>query len=143
MTGTDLRDLKSDPVTGELVIEGGDLVTASGVDAVRQDVEDAVNLVRGEWFVDASAGIPYFSDVLVKSPSLAAIGSAFRSAILAREGVNSITSFAMTLDRRRRRLSIVFSVDTVFGPIGPVSASPEVSVDMSFDSAEFEIPLYS
>lgn len=117
MNANDPRDWKSDPITGELAIENGDLVLSSGLESVRQDLSDRLSLVRGEWFLDPTAGIPLFDSVLVKSPDVALVASLYRKAILGTEGVRSITSFVMTFDRRARSASIVFSADTDLGPI--------------------------
>lgn len=142
MNATDPRDLAVDPDTGELLFdETGDLVFVSGVASVRQDLESRLALVRGEWFLDEAAGIPLFEDVLKKAPALATVEAAYRSAIMATEGVRSILSFAMKLDRASRRLAITFSVDTDAGPLNDVTRNARVN-DLVLDEVPFDAPLF-
>lgn len=142
MNPNDPRDFAVDPDTGELLFdETGDIVFVSGVAAVRQELDSNLSLVRGEWFLDASAGIPLFEDVLKKAPSLATVEAAYRAAIMATEGVRSILSFSLKLDRRLRRLLITFSVDTDAGPINDISRKVRAA-DFVLDDVPFDAPLY-
>lgn len=142
MNATDPRDLKADPVSGELSIVDGDLVLISGLAAVRQAIVDRLSLVRGEWFLDTDAGIPLFDSILaVKNPRLAIVGSYYRAAVLEVEGVKSVTSFDLAFDRRTRVATLTFSVDTDAGPLN-LTIEPEVPVDATLDEVPFDLPLF-
>lgn len=116
------RDWMSDPVTGELVI-GDDIVmvadAAGRPDSIRQDVEERLSYVRGEWFIDPADpdAIPLFDTVLVKSPNLAAIRAEYERSILAAPGVKDLISFDLALDVAARRLTIRFVASTDQGEI--------------------------
>ena len=118
---TDPIDLLLDS-SGDLVIENGDLAFSSGVDGVGQAIRVAVRLVRGEWFLNLDAGVPWLERDGVDS-SEAILGqqfqeakaiSAFRDAIIAVPGVAAIDSLTATYDNTTRLLTIAWSVTTVF-----------------------------
>jgi hypothetical protein len=116
----DAQDLKLDPDTGDLVIADGDLVLVSGIDAVAQLIRGYLLLFRGEWFLDESAGIPYFEDILVKNPNLSAIREIFRQTLLEVPGVLSVESLSLELSAERT-LSVDWKVDTDLGELTGVS----------------------
>lgn len=93
---------------GDLLVEGGDLALVAGVDAVKQHVGIACQWFRGEWFLAPEKGVPYFEQVLIKSPNLRAIEGLFRSAVTGVPGVDSVEEMSLDHDRRTRRLSVRF-----------------------------------
>lgn len=112
------RDWKSDPATGELVI-GDDIVMVSGPDSIRQDAEERLGYVRGEWFLEPEddEAIPLFDRVLVKNPNLAALRSIYEKALLATPGVKTVLSLTIAFDRAARRARIDFRASTDLGEI--------------------------
>jgi hypothetical protein len=116
----DAQDLKLDPDTEDLVIADGDLVLVSGIDAVAQLIRGYLLLFRGEWFLDESAGILYFEDILVKNPNLSAIREIFRQTLLEVPGVLSVESLSLELSAERT-LSVDWKVDTDLGELTGVS----------------------
>jgi hypothetical protein len=116
----DAHVLLLDPDTGDLVIADGDLVLVSGIDAVAQLIQSYLLLFRGEWFLDESAGIPYFEDILVKNPNLSAIREIFRQTLLEVPGVLSVESLSLELSAERT-LSVDWKVDTDLGELTGVS----------------------
>lgn len=98
-----LADLKIDDATGDMVLPP---VLAVGVDAVRQRLLIRLKFFRGEWFLDLRQGLPYYEQVLVKTPSLPLVESVFRRAILSTPGVLSIQKMSVTFLRPERRLVI-------------------------------------
>lgn len=113
------RDFKADPVTGELLIEDGDLVMVSGLDSIRQDVAERLAYVRGDWFLDREdpEAVPLFDSVLVARPNVETIAGVYRKAILATPGVTGIQSLAVDIDRRARTAAITFRADTDYGAL--------------------------
>lgn len=120
---SDLRDWKSDPETGELVFDEGDIVMVSDEQgdpaSIRQDVEERLRLVRGEWFLsDPSStspddGVDLFGRVLVKGARPSVVASIYREAILATPGVSGITSLTVKIipSTRQARIDWVASTD--------------------------------
>lgn len=107
-------DFKID--NGRLVTDdSGNLICVNDADRVRQQLEFRLSLFQGEWFLDSDFGTPYFSDVLGKRININAAISVIKQQILEVEGVNKITEFNYNLERKERKLSIIFSASTDYG----------------------------
>jgi hypothetical protein len=111
------RDLQCDPLTRDLVLTRGDLTLVSGVPAIRQAVEFAMRSFRGEWFLDTSAGVPYFQQVLVKGANINALKATFSAAVLAVPGIASVPTMALAYNGTTRTLRIEWSATTDTGEI--------------------------
>ena len=101
-------DIKLDPVTHDIDLSSGGFELVDGVDAIRQHVAIRLQFFQGEYFLDESRGVPYFTDILVKNPDLVLIRSIFRQVILETPGVISITDYQLDLDAALRELSVSF-----------------------------------
>lgn len=88
---------------------------AVGVEAVAQMVKTRLLLVRGEWFLDTDAGMPYLTEILGKSVDLARAEATFKAAIVSVEGVLSLTSFDLTANTTTRKMTVTASVNTIYG----------------------------
>lgn len=102
------RDLKTDAVTGDLVLSGSDLSFSVGIDAVRQDVERSLRFFLGEWFLDQSLGLPLFEEVLVRNPNLVAVRARIREHIEARVGIGEVVELVLDYEPTTRTLSIIW-----------------------------------
>ena len=95
----------------------------SGLAGVAQRIHIRLSMVRGEWFNDLDAGIPYFAGDGI-DPALVLLGNKFfdvdlaealfRDAISRVPGVKQITSMVIALDRSTRILSVAWKVVTIF-----------------------------
>lgn len=103
-----MSDFKLDTF-GELDLTTRDLQFVTGADAVAQHLKIRLRFIRGEWFLDQRIGIPYYSQIFVKSPNLAAVETIYRRAITETPGVESLDRFDFDFDARTRELSITFS----------------------------------
>jgi hypothetical protein len=104
--------------SGELVIERGHFALATGKDLVAQDIAARLKTFRGEWFLDESIGVPYWTEVLGKKrPNLGAIERRLRAEILDVPGVTGILTFTLSLDAAARALSGRFTAATEFGAV--------------------------
>lgn len=84
---------------------------------IQQKINTTIRLILGEWFLDITAGIPLFTEMLGKEnidPSN--IEAILKAKILSVAGVLSITSFDMSLSNDRK-LSVDFSCDTDLGEL--------------------------
>lgn len=109
-----VRDFRLDSVTGDLVLNEGDLQVISGAEGVASDIASRLQTFRGECFLDLGLGLPYFEEILGKHP-LPRVEEIFRAAILETPGVAGIEAF--TLQRTGRSLSLAFRVSTDFATI--------------------------
>lgn len=115
-------DLALDLTTNEaarndLVFEDSDLTTVSGSELVAQRLQVALQQFKGEWFLDADAGIPWYQEILEKGIPTTVVDGILRQAIIETQGVNRILKYASSIDAATRIVSVAFTVDTVYGPV--------------------------
>jgi hypothetical protein len=111
-----LRDLYLDS-DGDIELSNGDLRTVEGNDSIQQAIGLALSLFKGEWFLDGDLGVPFYEDVLVKSPNLNAIREIFRQKLTSVSGVNEIAQLDLSFDRSSRTLSLTWKVTTDTGEL--------------------------
>jgi hypothetical protein len=90
----------------------------SGRDAIAQTIECRLKTFRGEWFLDASIGVPYFDAGLGAKPrALDGMREIVRSEILGVPGVTGIISLEVALDRATRQLAVTYRASTEAGDV--------------------------
>lgn len=98
------------PVVGDLKL-GDDLqevLLTELVDEARQRLQVSLNFFKGEYGFNLDAGLPWFQEILVKSPNLTVIRAILTAAIIQVEGVASVENMTLDFDRRARHLSVNF-----------------------------------
>ena len=110
-------DIALDPATGDLVFVNRDLATLSGAELVQQRLAIILQMFKGEWFLDADAGIPWLQEILKKGVDATVVDAILRKAILDTEDVNRLLTYESSIDAAARTISVAFSVDTVYGPV--------------------------
>jgi hypothetical protein len=103
---------------GDLDISTGDIQLSSGLAGVVQAVKLRFGLFRGEWFADLSAGIPWWEEILIKSPNIIAVREHFRLAILDTPYITEVTALEMTFNPSDRSLTVTWAANTDFGSTG-------------------------
>jgi len=84
-------------------------------EATAQKVMTRLYLLRGEWFLDTDAGVPYTQEIGgVKPAPLQYTDAVIKETILQTEGVAEITEYTSSLSPERV-LSIQATVTTIFG----------------------------
>jgi hypothetical protein len=68
----------------------------SGIEYAGQKIRQKLLLLKGEWFLDQSLGIPWVEEVLVKNPSLEYIRSVVRKTVLSVPGIISCPYVTVT-----------------------------------------------
>lgn len=119
------RDFARDLTTGELVISKGDLAGVYESDAIVQDIKQYMQLFKGEWYLDQTAGVPYWEKVFVANPDLGALNAMFKSELEKVAGVRSVKSLSLNFKKATRELVVNFTVDT---DNGELKAAPIVTV---------------
>lgn len=115
---------------GDLALENGDVVIIDGRDQIRQAIFCNFRFFLAEWFLDLREGVPYFQEILVKSPNLETVSSAFREALRKTPGVTEINLFELELDTANRRLLFRFEVSTDDGLIRVTPADSAFIVNL-------------
>lgn len=107
-------DLLLDRQTHDLKFVDGDLVLSADV---AQAVKVRTLFFEGEWFLDRSAGIPYFAEVFVKPVNLDLVATLFRDAIVNTPGVLGLTRFVSGYQPDTRTFTLDWAASTDEGEI--------------------------
>lgn len=99
-----MADLRLDTVTGDILVDNGEVELTEGIDSIRQHLEIRLRTFRGEWFLDERIGVSYFTDVFKKNPDLTVLNAVFTKTILDTPGVISLNSLTFNLEKDRRLL---------------------------------------
>ena len=111
-----MMDLKLDGYH-DLLIRDGRLVLVEGANQTAQQIKIALLTFFGEWFMDTTIGVPYFEQVLIKSPEKAKIENVFRRKILEVTNVKRVLALKTEFDRQARALMVSFEVQINNGVI--------------------------
>lgn len=114
-------DLELDPSTHDLVLVDG---AAQLVASVEQKIKIRLLFIRGEWFLDIEAGIPYIDQVFVKQPNIDLLRALYRTEIIETPGVLAVREMRVTFISSTRRLSISFTADSDAGEIDQTVVTP-------------------
>lgn len=113
LAGADaFRDFKLG-IDGDLELFEGDFAPVSGPAGVASDLAATLQTFTGEWFLDVELGIP--RSILGAKFNKGRFEQIFREAILARPGVDRLTSLDVTFEARELRVK--FRATTDFGEI--------------------------
>lgn len=109
------RDLLLD-LDNDLVVTT-DLQFTRGIPAIVQSCRIALQMFKGEWFLDLDAGIPYFEDILGAKPTIGAAVARqeFLRELQLVEGVVEVTRLNITFEPTTRTLTVRWQVQTAFG----------------------------
>ncbi|WMD20911.1 hypothetical protein RAS12_00640 [Achromobacter seleniivolatilans] len=91
-----------------------------GADRIAQQIKVTLLAFMGEWFLDTTFGVPYFDDILVKSPDRASIEAILRARIRAVPGVERVRRLDLEIERQLRVLRVSFDADTTAGRLDRV-----------------------
>lgn len=83
-------------------------------EAVAQRVRTRLYMLKGEWFLNTDAGVPYLQEITTRPADLFLTESTIRATIADTEGVASINDFSMSYDGATRVLSIETTVSTIY-----------------------------
>lgn len=102
----------------DLIVENGQLkLVVDGAETV-QHVRSRLLFYLEEWFLDITAGTPWFQEVLIKPANLANIESIIKSRILETPEVDTLTEFTLDYEGDSvRKLTVGFTAQTTFGTI--------------------------
>ncbi|HCU24075.1 MAG TPA: hypothetical protein DF383_03580, partial [Deltaproteobacteria bacterium] len=72
---------------GDLDISSNRLKLTTDIEAIRQHLLVKFRIFLGEWFLDTRVGLPYFEEIFVKNPNLAAVSELLKLEITDTPGV--------------------------------------------------------
>jgi len=110
-------NLTIDSTTGDLNIDKRNLTVATEQEALAQLCETRLMMFKNDYFLDKTQGVPYITQVFVKSTDVALVDSFFKNILLTTPGVNSLISFSGEYDGKLRKYNVSFKVDTAGGAI--------------------------
>ena len=102
----------------DIFLENGSFKLVSEGAQVAQHLRTRLQFYLEEWFLDRSAGMPWFQTVMVKPADLKAIESAIKNKIVQTPNIDRIVEFEMDYEGgNARSLTVTASVETTFGVI--------------------------
>lgn len=116
-------DIKINNTTGDIEVYKNDVSLIDGYEAVRQHLKIRLQTYFGEWFADASIGVPWFQDILIKNPDYTVVSEILKAAILETEGVNDLVSFSFDISGRAATLNFKVVTDN-----GVIDFAQEVEI---------------
>jgi len=113
-------DLLGTPAYGDLKMVNGDLVLTNdvdqnGTDSTLQSVCQRLRLYLGEWFMNTSAGVPWYQQILVKNANPSHIDGLLRDCILGTPGVVALLAYSSTANHAQRSFHVTFTIQTAAG----------------------------
>lgn len=112
-----MSSFQLDQTTGDLDTQNNELTLTQGNEAIRQHLQCRLRLFLGEWFLDTTLGVPWFTQVLVKQQAFSVVRELLKKEILDTRGVISITKFEFDFDSVLRVATLEFSCMAQEGPI--------------------------
>lgn len=112
-----MMDLKVSTTTHDLEVSAFDLQLIDQSEYLAQKLKIRLLFIYQEWFLDTALGVPYFEQIWVKTPDIPKIETILKATILETEGVTELLAFSTDLDRAARRLTVEFTVNTIYGPL--------------------------
>tara|TARA_R110000822_G_scaffold84867_3_gene199023 strand:- start:7009 stop:7374 length:366 start_codon:yes stop_codon:yes gene_type:complete len=100
----------------DIIIQDGRIKIVEDGAEVVQHVRTRLHFYLEEWFLDLTAGTPYYQEIFTKPANLANIESILKAKVLGTDGVDSLTKFTMDYEGgSSRRLTVSFSAETIYG----------------------------
>ena len=93
----------------DLVISTGNLALTDSSNELLQRITTTLGTFEGEWWLNPSLGLPYFSSIFGKQPDLGQIQAIFMQAIINVPGVVELTTFEVDYDQSERNYKINFT----------------------------------
>lgn len=95
----------------------GNIKIIEGIESLAENVDQRLQLFKGKYFLDITAGVPYLEEILKKpvDPGLAA--SILNAEILKESEVTGIGEVSADLDPNTRVFDYSANVQTIFGDL--------------------------
>lgn len=87
---------------------------AKDAESVAQRVKSRLQLLKGEWFLDTDAGVPYLQRIMTKPADIQYAKAVIMQTILDTTDVVSIDYINVTFDHNTRELNVQVDVITIY-----------------------------
>jgi hypothetical protein len=115
-------DFALNPETWDMQVLGGKLATVATVPEVAQRLKITLQHEQGEWFLDTTEGLPWYSGIL-GSKNQPAAELAIRGAIVGMRGVQAVQVFTPLWDAASRSLSVYAQIMTTYAQSAAVKVT--------------------
>jgi len=113
-----MAQLKIDLTTGNLAVENGSFVDATGIEEIAQHVWLRVQIILGEIVYNTKLGVPYIEEIFAQGTTGPRVKSVFRRTILDTPGVLSMLEGPeLSFDTNSRAMTMTFRADTDEGEL--------------------------
>ena len=103
---------------GEPILDAlGNIKIIEGVESLAENIDQRLQLFRGKYFLDTTAGVPYFEEIITKPVDPGLASSVLNAEILKESEVTNIGKVSASLDRNLRNFSYNAIINSVFGPV--------------------------
>jgi len=109
-----MKNLLLDSTTHDLAIIDNNLVYTSGSEQIKQKLKSRLLMYLGEWFLDTTYGVPYYTQILKKNPDVPNIDNIFKAVISDTTGVVKITEFSSVYDSSNREYRLSFKYIDIY-----------------------------
>ena len=99
----------------DLYIKNGQIARLYGSEAVMQNVKTRLLLVEEEWFMDLSAGLPWFTKMMGRNPNPYTIRAYIAKQVIATDEVKELKSLELVYNNTDRKMDINFSFTDIYG----------------------------
>ena len=88
--------------SGAFTKDNNSILLATGNEEISQRIEQRLKTWAGEWFLNTTLGVPYLSDVFLRSGDVPVVRSLIRQVIAETDGVQDVRDIEAALPRTAR-----------------------------------------
>ena len=102
-----MTGLYIDPATNDLALDAsGALRMATGAEAIVQHARQRLLTHEGEWFLDTTAGLPWFAEIMGRAFDADVAEAIVKDEVAGTPGVLSIDGFSVSFDGPTRIMRV-------------------------------------
>lgn len=99
----------------DMYVANGQIARVTKSEAILQAIKTRLLTVQEEWFMDLSAGLPWYTKMMGKPANLYKIRSYLSGEITGTQGVDTLLSLELGYNNTDRKLEISFQYTDMYG----------------------------
>ena len=107
--------LQFDYLHGLVVDSSNSLSVLTDLEALVKKCEQRLRFFLGEWFLNTSAGIPYFQEIYANSINPALIIGLLNADLLQESDITAVNEIDFTFDRETGKFTYSAKIDSIYG----------------------------